>query len=98
MTYFGGSRAFLCPPLPKGEILSGISSFGLGELGGDDVFRTRPDTSSLFGFGLGHERDGMRPSSYNMRRTTLPARARTSARCGARFPRTQARILAARAA
>ncbi|KAL1732926.1 hypothetical protein EV714DRAFT_270254 [Schizophyllum commune] len=61
MTYFGGSRAFLCPPLPKGEILSGISSFGLGELGGDDVFRTRPDTSSLFGWG--HERDGMPPSS-----------------------------------
>ena len=61
MTYFGGSRAFLCPPLPKGEILSGISSFGLGELGGDDVFRTRPDTSSLFGWG--NERDGMPPSS-----------------------------------
>ncbi|KAL1732929.1 hypothetical protein EV714DRAFT_235137 [Schizophyllum commune] len=56
MTYFGGSRAFLCPPLPKGEILSGISSFAL-----DDVFRTRPDTSSLFGWG--HERDGMASSS-----------------------------------
>ncbi|KAL1738572.1 hypothetical protein HDZ31DRAFT_69853, partial [Schizophyllum fasciatum] len=61
ITYFGGSRAFLCPPLPKGEILSGISSFGLGELGGDDVFRTRPDTLSLFGWG--HEGEGLPSTS-----------------------------------
>lgn len=77
LTYFGGSQAFLCPPLPKGEILSGISSFGLGQLGGDDVFRTRPSALNLFSWGP--ESDGLPSTSPESSIYSLygPSRSRT---------------------
>ncbi|KIY46998.1 hypothetical protein FISHEDRAFT_75039 [Fistulina hepatica ATCC 64428] len=65
LSYHSGSTAFICPPLPRSEILAGISGFGFGELGGDEVYQTRPRALSIFDTIVPHGNGGTSPVAYS---------------------------------